>query len=118
MPWFKKSEVRPPNQKELTDPGLAYYYALIIREGRFPEAEEVIATDAKWAYEYAKDIIKGRWLAGEDVIGEDGYFAYRYAVNVLMKRFPEGEQAIAMSLNKEYYETKFDCNLDNDLKGN
>lgn len=61
--------IRPPTNRELTDP--------------------------EWAYTYARDVIKGRWLEGESTIAKDPVMAYYYAINAIKDRFPEGEAAIA-----------------------
>ena len=87
-------KVRPPTQKELTDPGRAYLYARDVIYGRFPEGEAALATDPEWAYDYAVDVIKGRWPEAEAAIATDPGFACCYARDT-KDRFPEGEKAIA-----------------------
>ena len=47
-----KRKVRPPTEKELTDPGLAYLYARDVIRGRWPEGEPAIATSPYYSKEY------------------------------------------------------------------
>ncbi len=42
-------------------PEWAYWYALHVVKGRWPEAESIISTDAEWAHWYAICNIKGPW---------------------------------------------------------
>ena len=90
-----KRKVRPPTEDELTGPYDAYWYAIRVLKGRFPEAEPYIATRPIWAYLYARDVIKGRWPEGEAAIATDPGWAYQYAEYVIKGRFPEGEATIA-----------------------
>ena len=46
----------------LKSPGAAYRYAKFVINGRFPEAEPMIAQDPEFAYYYACDVIKGPWM--------------------------------------------------------
>ena len=50
--------------------------------------------DFYWAYFYALNVIKGRWPEGEEFIIENPFFAYIYACNVIKGRWPEAEQTI------------------------
>ena len=90
-----KRKVSPPTEEELTDPRRAYYYAINVIGGRWPEAEATIATDPSVAEHYALNVIKGRFPEGEAAIATDPGWAYQYAVNVIKGRFPEGEATIA-----------------------
>ena len=85
--------VRPPTEKELTDPQRAFGYAAYVIWGRFPEGEAAIATDPVWAYLYAKDVIRGRWPEAEEAIATatDPYWAQAY-----LKRFPEAKREWTM----------------------
>ena len=94
-----KRKVRPPTEKELTDPGLAYLYARDVIRGRWPEGEAAIATSPEYAYYYAKGVLKGRWPEGEATIAKSPHVAHAYAADVLNGRFPEGEEAIAKDPN-------------------
>ena len=96
-------KVRPPTQKELTDPGRAYLYARDVIYGRFPEGEAALATDPEWAYDYAVDVIKGRWPEAEAAIATSPDLAYNYARYFIKGRFPEAEAAIATDSWDAYY---------------
>jgi hypothetical protein len=88
-------KVRPPTNRELTDPHGAYFYAEEkLRMGRFPEGEPAIATDPYWAYMYARHIIKGRWPEAEATIATSPW-GFPYAWHVIGGRWPEGEATIA-----------------------
>jgi hypothetical protein len=89
-----KRKVRPPTEKEQTDPLNAYYYAKDVIGGRFPEGEAAIATDPRWAHEYARDVIGGRWPEGEAAIatGPDPYYTLAY-----LGLFPEAKLEWAMN---------------------
>jgi hypothetical protein len=102
-----EAEVRPPTEKELTDPSWAYSYAADVIKGRFPEGEATIARDPYWAYNYARDVIKGRWPEGEATIARDPYWSYGYAKYVIKGRFPEGEEAVAKSEYRDKYLESF-----------
>jgi len=91
---------RLPTQKELTDPGYAYDYAMDVIEGRWPEAEETISKSLL-ACSYAIYIIKGRWPEAEGTIANDPEAAYFYARDIIEDRWPEGEEAI--SKNKDLW---------------
>ena len=82
-----KRKVRPPTEKELTDPHRAYLYARDVLNGGFPEGEAAIATSPHWAYPYAKNVIKGRFPEGEAAIAKDPIWAKEY-----LERFPEAKQ--------------------------
>jgi hypothetical protein len=75
--------------------GLAYLYAVDIIQGRFIEAESIIATDPKTAFDYAVYVIKGRQPAAEPVIANDPRHAYYYANHVIKGRWLEAEAVIA-----------------------
>ena len=83
--------VRPPTEREQTDPYFAYRYARYVIGGRWPEAEAAIATKPEWAYHYARYVIEGRWPEGEPAIATDPYWAERY-----IKRFPEAKREWTM----------------------
>ena len=89
--------VRPPTERELTDPYDAYIYAKNVLKGRWPEGEPVIATDPGLAYEYADHVIKGRFPEGEPAIAKWPAWAYQYAKYILKDRWPEAEAVIAKS---------------------
>jgi hypothetical protein len=103
-----KRKVRPPTEDELTGPYDAYWYAIRVLKGRFPEAEPYIAKSPYHAYLYASNVLMGRFPEGEPAIATDPDYAHLYARNVLMGRFPEGEPAIATDpLSAEPYLKKF-----------
>jgi len=55
----------------LKDPEFAYKYALRVIQGRWPAAEEIIATDYETIFDYSYDILRGRWRAVEDIMRTD-----------------------------------------------
>jgi hypothetical protein len=57
---------------------LAYSYADFILDGRWPEAETLIASNPVSSFYYAKDVIKGRWPEAESVIATDNYRCMLY----------------------------------------
>ena len=97
-----KRKVRPPTEKELTDPQRAYLYARDVLNGGFPEGEAAIATSPHWAYPHAKNVIKGRFPEGEAAIATSPHWAHAYAVDVIGGRWPEGEAAIATDPSYAY----------------
>jgi hypothetical protein len=113
-----KRKIRPPTEKELTNPEWAYYYARDVIGVRWPDGEAAIAKSPFWAYAYAMDIIKGRWPEGEATIVSDPYWANRYALNVIKGRWPEAEEAIAKSEYKDKYLESFpDAKVDFAMNG-
>jgi len=84
-------------------PRCAYRYALHGIQGRFPEGEEIIATDATYSYLYARFVLDGSFSEGEEALSRHGRISYLYAKNVLEGRFHEGEAAILGSLFAEDY---------------
>ena len=79
-------KVRPPTEKELTDPEWAYLYARDVIGGRWPEGEAAIAKDPEWAYRYARYVVRGRWPEGEEAIATDPYWTKEY-----LELFPEAK---------------------------
>ncbi len=86
-----------------TDPEYAYLYAKNVIRDRFPEAESNISKDHERAYDYAKDIIKGRFPEAEQYISKDPFYSYRYALYIIKGRFPEAEQYISKDPFYSYY---------------
>ena len=86
-----KRKVRPPTEKELTDPQRAYLYARDVLNGGFPEAEAAIATDSWDAYFYAKNVHNGRFPEGEEAMAKDPRVAEKY-----IKRFPKAKREWTM----------------------
>lgn len=117
MKWFKQSAynpmrpISPDNQfnyignipEDPQTPEDAYMWAEELNHGRYPEGEELIATDAHFAYLYAVYILKGRFFAGEDKISEEPNWSYFYAENVVQARWPEGERAISKDPRFSYW---------------
>lgn len=58
------------------------------------EAEAYALKDPHRALEYAKSWIDGRWLDAEPIIATSTDVAFRYACDVIKGRWPEGEAAI------------------------
>jgi hypothetical protein len=87
-----KRKVRPPTEKDLTNPYWANDYARHVLKGRFPEGEAAIATDPYVAYVYARDVLKGRFPEGEAAIATDEYCANQYLIE-----FPEAKLTFAMN---------------------
>ena len=79
--------VRPPTEKEQTDPELAYAYARFVLKGRFPEGEAAIAKNPSDAYFYAKNVLNGRFPEGEEAIAtKPGLISEWY-----LKLYPEAK---------------------------
>jgi hypothetical protein len=76
------------------NPQVVSKYARDIIQGRWPEAEPVIAQDRQAAYHYAEQVIKGRWPEAESVIAQDPWIASNYAQNIIKGRWPEAEPVI------------------------
>jgi len=70
-----------------TGPYYAYWYAMEVIKGRWPEAENVIKSDPDSAYLYAKYIIKRRWKEAENVIKSDPDCYCLYAEHFNIKDF-------------------------------
>ena len=87
-----RRKVRPPTEKELTTPHWAYRYAKDVIGGRWPEAEEAIATDPFYAYRYARDVLKGRFPEAEASIATHPYEANQYLIE-----FPQAKLEWAMN---------------------
>jgi hypothetical protein len=81
-----KRKIRPPTEKELTDPYWAYSYAADVIKGRFPEGEATIARgDPYWSYGYAKYVINGRFPEGEEAVAKSE------SRDEYLKTFPEAK---------------------------
>ena len=76
------------------NPPNACDYAKYVIEGRWPEAEPYIAQNPMTACDYARYIIKGRWPEAEPYIMQDPEMAYLYAKDALEDRWPEAEPYI------------------------
>lgn len=85
------------------DPRCAAIYAKYVlakdsnykyENGRFPEAEPYIITDAYYSYYYAREILKGRWPEAEPTIMKEPNIASYYAFEVMKQRWPEAEKYI------------------------
>lgn len=109
-------------------PNIAVDYAVHVKKGRWPEAEDAIAHEGYAASRYAKEVIGGRWAEAEVVlvnepsaaayaeqvlgrrwpeaeaaIARDGHNATQYAINVIKGRWIEAENAIANTFSAAYY---------------
>ena len=72
----------------------ACWYAIEVIEGRWEEAEPMIASDPYSAYLYARFIIEGRWVEAESIIAKDPFWACYYARDVIKGRWKEAESVI------------------------
>ena len=79
------------------EPNLAFWYADVIINGRWEEAEPTIMKCPIYAYEYALDIIKGRWSEAEKYIMKDIHWAFYYAKHIIKGRWMEAEPYIMES---------------------
>ena len=79
-------------------------YQMILNGCKSPEVLEVVAKHPMHAYFYALDVVNGRWPEGEKAIATYSVSAYLYACNIVKGRWPEGEDAIATDpeTEKEY----------------
>lgn len=59
---------------ELKKPKICYHYALYIIKDRWPEAEDIIKTDAWIVYLYARNVIKSRWPEAESILKTNDYY--------------------------------------------
>lgn len=67
----------------------AYLCARNVVGGRWPEAEEFIASGPKAAFYYAQNIIRGRWPEAEETLGGSSVWFYDYWQHILKKQWPE-----------------------------
>jgi len=75
-----------------------YCYAREVIEGRWPEGEKVLLAhrQAQYIYYYIGDIMRfTRWPEAEDIIKTDATLTSKYAVRVLKERWLEAEKIIA-----------------------
>ena len=121
-------KARPPGPCDLSDPKMAFHYALNVLRGPWPEGEAIIATHGFFSYQYALEVLGGRFLAGEPAVIQDKHIiayakhiirgrwpeaekyllqrpaaAHRYAVEIVQARWQEAEPHIARSPAKDYY---------------
>ena len=64
-------------------PYWAYWYALHIIKGRWPEAEATIMTSPEWSYRYARHVIKDRWPEAEAIAAFDPHWLTRMLMTLL-----------------------------------
>jgi hypothetical protein len=76
------------------DPWSCAEYAADIIKGPWPEAEQLIATNAQASKVYSSNVLHGRFLAGEPIIARTPDEAYGYACFILKGRWPEAEPYI------------------------
>lgn len=84
-------------------PANAYYYALNVIKGRWPEAEPWIMKAPYYAYKYAQLFIKGRWPEAEPYIIKNISIANMYVKNIIKERCPEIEHRLAGTTASLYY---------------
>jgi hypothetical protein len=92
-------------------PAAAYFYAKYVIEGRWPEAEPMIAK-SEWANNYAQFVIEGRWPEAEPVIMQDPWLAAKYAAWVIRGRWPEAEDVIRRDPDAWNWYTDRDSEVD------
>ena len=83
------------NQLITTDADFAYLYARKVLRKRFIPGEAAIAKGPDVAFEYVKTIVRKPWPLGEAAISKVPSYAFEYALNILMGPFPLGENAIS-----------------------
>lgn len=100
----------PAVEAAVVTPDTAVRYAKTVIKGRWPEAEQVIASSASSALDYAEHVIGGRWPPGEPAIlkrptmptpwsydrEDHTELAVKYATHVLKTRWPEAEEMILL----------------------
>lgn len=59
-------------------PYYAYWYAINVIKGRWPEMEHIILTSPQWSYHYAKNVINGRWEKCEKMLSSTSQREYYY----------------------------------------
>ena len=91
------------------DAEIATLFARDVLNGRFEEAEDIIATSAKWSYVYAVSVLGNeRFEQGEPAIATDSGYSLSYAFHVLEDRFKMGEPAIRQNeKNWNMYKRQF-----------
>ncbi len=75
----------------MKDPEFAVNYADNVINGRWPEAEPWIMKSPKQSCYYARDVIKGRWPEAEPTIMQDPQWAFYYVCDMIKDRWPEAE---------------------------
>lgn len=78
-------------------PKMVYVYAVNNVQGRWPEAERVVASNSRYAYAYAHRVIDGKWELGEPAIAKNISTSLSYA-ELIGERFVAGEPLIAKDL--------------------
>ena len=65
------------------------------------ELELVAKDNPRDAYRYARYIIQGRWIEAENIIAADVFYCYYYAIDVIKGKLPEDmhNQMIAHGIN-------------------
>ena len=81
-----------------------YFCAKHIINGRWLEAERIIASHGRWACLYANNIVNGRFYLAEQLIASNPRDALWYAKYIIGGRWPNGEAAIDSDIRcqKEY----------------
>jgi hypothetical protein len=80
---IKDGDKETSKEAALTSVKLAYQYAMI--HGRFPEGEDLLASDPKYGLAYALNILKGRFPKLERSIEFDPRYAVKYATGIGMR---------------------------------
>jgi lambda repressor-like predicted transcriptional regulator len=88
---------------QTNSPTLAFNYANSVIRGRWPEGEDLIATDSINSYNYSASVLKGRFLKGEDAIATNPRIIYNYVQYFVKGPFPKGEDAIATDAQSSFY---------------
>ena len=87
---------------KLEDANGLFEYSKNIIQGRWPEAEPIIAQNKLASYNYAAVVMKDRWPEIEHHILNDYRYIPTYARYCIKDRWPEGEKRILASYNPQY----------------
>jgi hypothetical protein len=86
---------------------LAYFYALRVLHGPFPEGEESIAKMPNWAVKYSRFILKRRFPKAEKYIAESPEFCYEYFKHVIKKKLPNKMHQAMIMLSFKHPNNQF-----------
>ena len=75
---------------------MTQFIRFIIKD-KFPQGEDIIASDSEESYYYTKDIIKGRFELGEKSISTEVWESYYYTKDIIKGRFELGEDTLRKS---------------------
>ena len=92
--WEGDKDLKPYLKGILNSAKTAYSYAEQVKKGPWPEAEDIIATDAESSHDYANYVLNARFKKGEPQIMKDPHWATWYASGIFRGRWPEAEPYI------------------------